>query len=149
MGWLRWNRSSRAARGLEGRLAGPLLGEDDLAGDGNGQRVAGSGLDDVEDRFGRRAQGCGQPGPGGPAQVLRRLAVAHRLGRCRPAEQTRQVGIAVLHSEGVVEDRSPRRAGIEHSGGDRVVIPVRRLRLQQGACQAGLAQRRVELACPE
>ena len=64
MGRLRWNRSSRRGGGLEGGLVRPL-GEDDLAGDGQAERVAGRArLDDVEDRPGRRPQRRGQAAAG-------------------------------------------------------------------------------------
>ena len=45
-----------------------------------------------------------------------------------------------------MQDRPPGRAGVEHAGRDRVVAAAGRPVLQQGAGQAGLAQRRVELA---
>ena len=124
-------------RGLDGGLAGRLLGEDDLAGDRHRQRVAGrAGLDDVEDRPRRRAEHRDQPAPRGPAQVFRGLEVADRRGRRRPSQQPRQVRLAILQAQCMVQDRRPGRAGVQHAGRDRVVIAIRRIRLQQGAGQA-------------
>ena len=113
--------------GLEGGLVRPL-GEDDLAGDGQAERVAGRArLDDVEDRPGGRPQRRGQAAPRGVAEFGRGREIAARPGAVRgPAEQPGQVGLAVLHAEGVVEDGAPGGGGVEHAGRDRGILAAAR-----------------------
>ncbi len=132
--------------GLEGGLVRPL-GEDDLAGDGQAERVAGRArLDDVEDRPGRRPQRRGQAAARGVAEFGRGREIAARPGAVRgPAEQPGQVGLAVLHAEGVVEDGAPGGGGVEHAGRDRRILARRAAVRQQRLGQAAVAERRVEL----
>ena len=109
--------------GQEGGLVRPL-GEDDLAGDGQAERVAGRApLDDVEDRPGGRPQRRGQAAARGVAEFGRGREIAARPGAVRgPAEQPGQVGLAVLHAEGAVEDGAPGGGGVEHAGRDRGIL---------------------------
>ena len=133
--------------GQEGGLVRPL-GEDDLAGDGQAERVAGRArLDDVEDRPGRRPQRRGQAPARGVAEFGRGREIAARPGAVRgPAEQPGQVGLAVLHAEGAVEDAPARRwrRRARRPGPADTRPRARRLR-QQRLGQAAVAERRVEL----